>query len=98
MTDYTEEWLIRVDNQNFTTDQNGKDKVIHAMQENKRFVSISSKDIISVRHISYIYMTKKEIANQLPEGEKKEVPFEPIPLEKWKQIKKEAYSKIGRKK
>jgi len=70
--EYRERWVIRVDDKDFITDKAGKDKVIMAMQNNKRFVALSEKDIISVRHISYIFLNSREIKKQLQAPERKE--------------------------
>ena len=94
MSEPQEEWIIRVDNMNFKTDREGKDKVLNAMRGGKRFVPISKEDIISVRHISYIYLKSRQIKNQL-EAPKEEV--DQISDDKYRQLKKEVYTKIGKK-
>ena len=96
MIKYKEEWIIRCDNQDFITSKPGKDKIVHAMQQNKRFVSLSEKEIISVRHISYIYMSSRQITNQLQEGNKKREVFIPVSKKKMNEIRDKAYRNIGR--
>jgi hypothetical protein len=91
----TEEWIVKVDKQEFVTDEKGKAKIVQAMQNDKRFVAISDTDIISVRHISYLYRSKKMAEYQLPEGEAEKTE-QRISDEKFEKIKREALAKIGK--
>lgn len=67
--EYAEEWVIKVDDKQFVTSKQGKDMVLEAMRQAKRFVPLSENDIISVRHISYIYRSSKTIKNQIGAGD-----------------------------
>lgn len=68
--EFEENWVIRVDDKDFCTNKEGKDKVLEAMREGKRFVAITDKDFISIRHISYIYLQSRRIKNQLEAPQK----------------------------
>jgi hypothetical protein len=94
MPQYSEKWTISINREKFVIDGEEKLKLEKAMQNGDRWFKTKLGDILSVSHIESVVFRSKEIKNQLPTGEKKVE--KPIPEEKWKQIKKEAYQKIGK--
>jgi len=92
-TRFKEEWIVKVGKEIFILDEKQIIVLREAMKQNERWVSFKNF-ILSIPHIECIYLSRREIADQLPEGEKKDT-FNPIPLEKWEQFKKEVYQKIG---
>jgi len=89
---YKESWVVVVGKKEFVLNEKEIIVLREAMKRNDRWVSY--KDfIISVPHIECIYLDHREIANQLPEGQKKEE--ESISEEKWREFKETIYKKIG---
>ena len=72
MPKYNEQWIVNINRKEFVIDGNEKLKLEYAMKNGDRWFKISSGDIISVSHIECVTLHSKEIANQLPEGEKEE--------------------------
>ncbi|GIW70284.1 MAG: hypothetical protein KatS3mg101_1031 [Patescibacteria group bacterium] len=92
---YKEEWIVKVGKEAFVLDERQIVVLKEAMKTNNRWVSFE-KFIISIPHIECIYLNRREVANQLPEGKKEDENFKPIPSEKWKKMKEEIYQKAGR--
>lgn len=89
---FKEEWIVKVGKEAFSL--NEKEIVIlrEAMRRNERWVNFKDM-IISIPHIECIFLSHREISDQLPEGDK-ELPS--LPTDRWNVFKKEIYKKIGK--
>jgi len=93
---YRESWVVKVGKEAFFLDEKQIVILKEAMKQKERWVSF--KDfILSIPHIECIYLNSREIADQLPEGEKKD-PYQPIPAERWEKARKEFLRQIGKPK
>ena len=67
---YKEQWMVRIDNKSFVVNSQEKEALLSAMSNGERYVKLKSGDVLSVRHISYIYLHDRQIKDQLAEGSK----------------------------
>jgi len=87
---FREEWIVKIGKETFLLNEKEILILKEAMKRNERWISFP-KFIFSVPHIECIYLNRREIANQLPEGEKV---MPSISREKWEQFKKQAIKKL----
>jgi hypothetical protein len=73
---YKEEWIVKVGKEAFTLDEKQILILNEAMKRGERWVKYP-KFILSVPHIECIYLSHREIANQLQAPEKVEKEYTP---------------------
>ena len=96
---YEEEWEVLTNAKGkYTLSKDQARLLQEEISHGNRGIIMFKTFAISIPYIVEFYRVKRFLKNalQLPERAK-EAPFVPIDPEKWKKIKEEAYSKIGKR-
>ena len=96
---YEEEWLVVMNTNGEYTLSKVQARILQqAIAQGNRGIIMFRTFAISIPYIAEFYMVSRFLkdAKQLP-ARCEELPFEPIPDDKWEEIKKKMYGKIGKK-
>ena len=96
---YEEEWRVIINTKGEYTLSGRQARILQReIASGNRGIVMFETFSISIPYIAEFYRVRRFLkgAFQLP-ARASEEPYKPIPPEKWKKIKKEAYRKIGRK-